>query len=142
MANGAASLKKTTLKALRIGTKASKTAKKANKTADTALKTARRALAQGGAAGPAGPPGSAGKDLVLNDQGRRHHSRPGRTLSGSRSAERGYFCLYQRVSTADFTAIGDPATGTAGVGTLGAQVSFTASRATRSAVGTWAVTAP
>jgi hypothetical protein len=58
------------------------------------------------------------------------------------SAARGYFCLYERVSSATFDSISDPATGVIGVGTLGAQVAYTGSGPTQGAQGTWAVTAP
>lgn len=61
---------------------------------------------------------------------------------GPGQAEAGYFCLYERSSTATFQSISDPATGASGVSTLGAQVAYIGAGSNVGAVGTWAVTAP
>jgi hypothetical protein len=58
------------------------------------------------------------------------------------SAERGYFCLYERASTATFGSLGDPTTGTLGASPLGVDVEYTGSGANEAANGSWAVTAP
>ena len=61
---------------------------------------------------------------------------------GPGQAARGFFCLYERSSTATFQGIFDGATGAVGANRTGASIDYSGTGPSQAAAGTWAVTAP
>jgi hypothetical protein len=69
-------------------------------------------------------------------------SAPTAQCPGVGSAARGFFCLYEKASSATFNGIFDAASQNPGANRTGAVIDYTGSASSTGANGTWAVTAP